>query len=301
MRRHALNVMVLTALAGALPAQTLLQRCIGVVPGQEPRHQLGPSPATMQYCRQLPGFNLYDQAGQRFQAGDHAGAARLLQQAAEAGNALAQLRLEMMIAAGDGVPRNAATAMRWLKAAAEQGEPAAEDILGTAYEYSSTKGYASLGVPDDWDMAAKWWQASSAQGWMNGEFSMGRAYQYGIGVPVDPAKAVFWYDKAAAQGHSQAAYFSKYLRQNNGFDGSSRDDQERAILGPLLKRTMPFTPPIGITFHHLSERLAFVKGEYNQQELARAKATWNMQKQRYDDCMHNHGDNCMPPVGPRPQ
>ena len=65
---------------------------------------------------------------------------------------------------------------------------------------------------------------------------MGRAYQYGIGVPLNQQSAISWYDKAAAQGHGQAQYFAKYLRDNHGADGSSRDDDERALLGPLMGR-----------------------------------------------------------------
>jgi TPR repeat protein len=115
--------------ACAASAQTMLQRCIGVVPGHEPTHQLGPSPATMSYCQQLPGWSLYQAAGQRYQAGDHAGAAQLALQAAQAGNGLAQVRLAMMYDRGDGVLLNRAAALYWKRAAAAQGEPAAEDML----------------------------------------------------------------------------------------------------------------------------------------------------------------------------
>jgi hypothetical protein len=66
-----------------------LQRCIGTVPGQPRPQKIGPSPATMNYCRQLPGWELYEQAGQRFQAGDHPGAAKLLLASAKAGNPIA--------------------------------------------------------------------------------------------------------------------------------------------------------------------------------------------------------------------
>src|ERR1700761_8958990 len=53
-----------------------LQHCIGTAAGQTSQ-RIGPSPATMSYCKQLPGWDLYEQAGQRFGAGDHAGAAKL--------------------------------------------------------------------------------------------------------------------------------------------------------------------------------------------------------------------------------
>jgi hypothetical protein len=181
-----------------------------------------------------------------------------------------------------------------------RGGPIAQNELGFVYEYGRSGRYAGYGVADDWDLAAKLWQASASQGLSAGEFSMGRAYQYGIGVPLNRQNAMYWYDKAAAQGHAQGAYFAKYLRDNHGFDGSSRDDDERAVLGPLMGRTMPFAPPAGITFHHLSERLAFVRGEFNDQERAKAEANYKMRARQYRECMQNGGDSCQLP-GPAPR
>jgi len=302
MRAHSLwrmgTMAALMAIGGAATAQTLLQRCLGIVPGQEPRGAVGPSPARMSYCQQLPAWNLYEQAGQRFQAGDHTGAARLALQAAEAGNPMAQLRVAMLYPKGDGVPKDAAAAFRWMRAAAAQGEPMAQDLLGTIYEYGRSTGFYD--VADDWDMAARLWQASAAQGYLKGEFSLGRAYQYGIGVPIDQQLAISWYDKAAAQGESQAAYFAKYLRDNHGMDGSTRDDQERALLGPLMGRTVPFIAPFGTTFHHLSERLAFVKQEFVTQEEGKIRAAYNARVSAYKQCRDAGRDGCIAP-GPPPK
>jgi TPR repeat protein len=94
-------------------------------------------------------------------------------------------------AKGDGVPRNHSIALRWLRAAVLQGDPLAEDLLGTVYEYGQSSGYADYGVADNWDIAAKLWQASASQGWASGEFSLGRAYEYGIGVPLNLQNAVY--------------------------------------------------------------------------------------------------------------
>ena len=79
-------------------ASGALQRCIGSVPGSG-KMQKGQE--TEQYCHQLPAADVFDQAGARFKAGDHAGAARILERAAQAGNALAQLRLAIMYENGD--------------------------------------------------------------------------------------------------------------------------------------------------------------------------------------------------------
>jgi TPR repeat protein len=291
-------VAMVAALAGTASAQTLLQRCLGLTPGREPHGPVTPSPATMQYCRQLPAWDLYEQAGRLFQSGDHAGAARVALQSAQAGNPEAQLRVAMLYPKGDGVPKDANAAFRWMRAAAAQGEPMAEDLLGTIYEYGRSTGFYEIG--DDWDEAAKLWQASAGQGYVKGEFSLGRAYQYGIGVPIDHQIAIAWYDKSAAQGDSQAAYFAKYLRDNHGMDGSSRDDQERAMLGPLMGRTVPFIAPFGTTFHHISERLAFVKLEYTNQEAAKARAYYNARAYAYKQCRDAGRDNCIAP-GPPPK
>lgn len=286
MRLQPCALLLLLPLASA---QTLLQRCIGLVPGEQPHHPLGPSPATMSWCRELPAWDLYERAGQLYQSGDHAGAARAALQAAEQGNPVAQLRLAMMYAKGDGVPVNLAAAGRWYKAAAAQGEPQAENLLGTIYEYASTPPFATYSIADNWDAAGRLWQASAAQGWAPGEFSLGRAYQYGIGVPVNLQNAIFWYDKAAAQGNTQAEYFAKYLRDNHGLDGTSRDDDERAMLGPLTGRTVPFTPPAGTTFHHLSERLAFVHREYVSQQCSKYSIMYTNAQQMYQTCMDRGG------------
>ncbi|HJT19735.1 MAG TPA: tetratricopeptide repeat protein [Nitrospira sp.] len=297
---HLLFGVFLLLLTDSASAETLLQRCLGIVPGREPTGILGPTAATMSSCKRLPGWDLYEQAGQRFQAGDHAGAAAILQQSAKAGNPVAQSRLALMYSKGDGVPVDASAASRWLKAAADQGEPAAQDLLGTIYEYGGTPRYASYGVSDDWDLAAKYWQASASQGWVNGQFSLGRAYQYGIGVPLSLEEALIWYDKAAAKGHAQAKFFAKYIRDNHGFDGTSRDDDERALLGPLMGRTMPFVPPRGTVFHHLSERLAFVKKEFAVQERSKAEANYNIRTRQYRECKDAGRDNCILP-GPPPK
>src|ERR1700722_14660593 len=66
-------------------ASGTLQKCLGIAPGAA---RMSRGPATRAFCAELPGNQFYQQAGARFQAGDKAGAAQLVQRAAEAGNAL---------------------------------------------------------------------------------------------------------------------------------------------------------------------------------------------------------------------
>jgi hypothetical protein len=79
------------------------------------------------------------------------------------------------------------------------------------------------------------------------------------GVPLSLQDALTWYDKAAARGNGQVAYFAKYIRDNHGLDGTQRDDEEQAIMGPMVKRMFPRQPPAGVVFHSKAERLAYVR------------------------------------------
>jgi hypothetical protein len=74
-------------------ASGLLQKCLGITRGAD---KMMKGPGTQPYCKQLPGASIFDQAGDRFRAGDHAGAAQIVSKAAAAGNAVAQLRLALM-------------------------------------------------------------------------------------------------------------------------------------------------------------------------------------------------------------
>ena len=161
--------------AGPVPvvmASGLLKKCLGIEPGAD---RMVRGPATQQYCQQLPANDIYNQAGARFQAGDHAGAAKIVTRAAEAGNAVAQLRLALLYDQGDGVPRSAKTALEWYSHAAAQGEPESQNQVGLFYELGE-------GVPENWDLAARLYQANAQQGWMKGQFSLGRAYHVWVSI-----------------------------------------------------------------------------------------------------------------------
>src|SRR5581483_9393493 len=200
-------------------ASGALQKCLGITPGAD---RMNRSAADQQFCKQLPGASFYDQAGAAFQAGDHARAAQVVAKAAEAGNAVAMLRLALLYDQGDGVKQSSKTAFVWYAKAAALGEPESQNQMGTYYE-------VALGGEENWDLAAKLWQASAQQGWTKGQASYARAFQFGIGVPQDRQMAIAWYRKAAAQGNANADYWAKWLRDptnNIGF----RDDIEHDIV-----------------------------------------------------------------------
>jgi TPR repeat protein len=206
-----------------------------------------------------PGAELWNQATARYQSGDHAGAARLILQAAQAGNPTATYEMGYLYENGDGVQKNMAEAARWYAKGASMGECRSEAAIGSFYE-------AGNQVPDNWITAAQWYQKSAAQSCKAGESRLGRAYEYGIGVPIDLGEATGWYDKAASQGDSQAAYFAKYLRDNHGIDGSSYDDREKAIKAPNLGMPGPgmtFQVPAGTVFRNTADRLSYIQAWEN--------------------------------------
>lgn len=219
----------------------------GLAPAQHALAQLqngGPAP--------VPGQDLWAQAKKIYASGDHAGAVPLIQKAAEEGNVTAIYQMGYVYEHADGVTRNYAQAANWYRAAADKGNAEAQASLGNLYEMGE-------GVPEDWIQAANWYMKAAQQDNELGMFDLGRAYEYGIGVPCDLNTAAGWYDKAAALGNGQAAYFAKYIRDNHGVDGSVRNDQEQAVLPPLIKRIFPPMPPTGRVFHNQAERMAWLR------------------------------------------
>lgn len=274
--------------ANAPPSDTL-QRCIGFADGQPWPKPPGPKPETMSFCEQLPEWKSYDQARQAFQAQDHAGAARLLLVAAQAGNPLAQLRLAIMYDNGDAVALDKKQAFRWYLSAARAGEPAAQAETGSFYEDGAI-------VPEDWIEAAKWYMKSAQSGWAMAQFDLGRAYEYGIGVPLDLGTALDWYTRAGAQGNPRARQSATYLRQNHGIDGSSMSDEEIAVYNAEVPglRTLGHTvsPPAGRVFRNKAERLTFIR-------MGLRRILWA----EYDACVRAitvADRRCYPPSVPRP-
>lgn len=202
-------------------------------------------------AQQAPGADLFARATARYNAGDHAGAAVLVRQAAEAGNPTATYEMGYLLQFGDGVPKDLPQSTQWYMRGAQMGEARSEAAIGRDYELG-------IQVPENWDAAAQWYMKSAQQGYEQGEFWLGRAYQYGVGVPIDPNSAAQWYDRAAAQGDSQSAYFAQYIRDNRGFDTTWYSAQEKAIMAPYQMQPWMLRAPLtGRVFHSAGQRLAY--------------------------------------------
>jgi|GEM_PF-1229637 len=108
-------------------------------------------------------------------------------------------------------------------AAANRGDPAAQNALGVKYADGED------GLPRDDIKAVEWYQNSAQQGFAKAETNLGDMYLYGRGgLPRDAVKAVSWYLKAADQGFPDAQYRLGYMYEKG--IGADRDIQHAVQL-----------------------------------------------------------------------
>ena len=117
---------------------------------------------------------------------------------AEAGHAPSQRVLGDCYRIGDDLTkRDYVEALRWYRCAAEQGDPEAQNDLGSMY-------LNGFGVAKDATEAARWYRKSAEQGVAMAMFHFALRCLHGDGVERDDAEAVLWLSKAAEQGHIAA-------------------------------------------------------------------------------------------------
>jgi TPR repeat protein len=126
--------------------------------------------------------------------------------AGRAGDATAQCVIGYCYAAGQGVRQHWAEALKWYRAAAEQGHPNAQYNLGTCY----AKGRGvRLGVDvqtwdECWEKAVYWFSLAAAQGDAAAQCNLATCYLKGQGVEQDRQEAIRWYEQAAQRGDEKA-------------------------------------------------------------------------------------------------
>lgn len=129
---------------------------------------------------------------------DYQHAAQLFKTSAEAGVAEAQYNIGVMYGNGIGIDRDVVEAARWYRKAAAQGNANAEFNLGAAYS-------TGIGVQQSMDQAAQWFRRAASAGVVNAQYNLGLLYERGDGVPVSQLEAYAWYSAAAARGDAGAA------------------------------------------------------------------------------------------------
>jgi TPR repeat protein len=135
---------------------------------------------------------------------DYGQAAQLFLAAANGGVAEAQYNVAVMYSEGMGVPRDPAQAINWYQKAAAQGNANAAFNLGVAYSNG-------IGVQQDIQEAVRWFRRAATAGVINAQFNLGVLYERGEGVPQSATEAYAWYTAAAAHGDQGAAQRRDHL------------------------------------------------------------------------------------------
>ncbi len=123
-----------------------------------------------------------------------------IRRAAAGGNTEATLTLGLAAFYGQGMPQDRVKGVMWLRKAAEKGDVSAQVMLGGAYN-------DGLGVKKDAAQATTWYRKAAEQGSAVAQTALGSMYYDGAGVPVDLKKSVALYRQAAEQGHLPAIVF----------------------------------------------------------------------------------------------
>ena len=116
---------------------------------------------------------------------------------AEGGDAIAQNRLGIRYALGQGVKMDMATANQWYRRAAEAGNPSAQNNLGKSYLHGT-------GLKVDYAEAFRWLTLAAKGGIAQAQNTLGTMYEKGIGTKTDMQQAAAWYRKAALQNDPSA-------------------------------------------------------------------------------------------------
>ena len=88
---------------------------------------------------------------------------------AEDGDHIAQWVIARAYDDGEGVPEDAAEAVRWYRLAADQGLAQGQYSLGFMYQTGD-------GVPEDLAEEARWWRLAAEQGYSLAQINLGIAY-----------------------------------------------------------------------------------------------------------------------------
>lgn len=167
-----------------------------------------------------------------FQSGNHAQAALVWQQEAEAGDAASQRNLGLLYLNGLGVPQNPAEAAHWFKAAADQSFAPAAANLADLY-------LRGTGVAADRKKAAEYMRIAADGGLAESQHNLGIFYEHGVGVEKDEAAAVFWYRRAAGQGFEKSVDKLAVLRPDAKPEPEkvATPDQDQEPRQPVSRRT----------------------------------------------------------------
>jgi TPR repeat protein len=159
---------------------------------------------------------------------DYGHAAQLFQAAADGGVAEAQYNVAVMYSEGMGVQKDPTKAVEWYQKAAAQGNANAAFNLGVAYSNG-------VGAKQDIQEAARWFRRAAGAGVVNAQFNLGLLYERGEGVPVSLVEAYAWYTAAAAKGDQGAAQRRDHLASTFAPDDLKKAEARAAQLKATIQ------------------------------------------------------------------
>ena len=157
-------------------------------------------------------------------AQDNARALALYRAAAEQGDGPAQDMLSWMLLESEDVTPDYLEARRFAEAAAAQGIASSMTRLGMIH-------HNALGVERDAVEAAKWWRRAAALGDADAQAMLGAAYHLGMGVERDAMTALVWLIRARDGGSALAPRFFDAARATLSADDIA-EAERRASLPP---------------------------------------------------------------------
>ena len=131
-----------------------------------------------------------------YHVGDYATALKEFRAAAEQGDAAAQFNLGAMCENGQGVTQDYKKALKWYRLAAEQGYALAQNNLGVIHHYG-------LGVKTNYKEALRLYRLAAPQV-AQSQYSLGAMYYQGQGVNQDIVIAYMWFYVAAKNGNPRS-------------------------------------------------------------------------------------------------
>lgn len=132
-------------------------------------------------------------------------AAEYMKQAAELGLPEAEVSYGLMLQNGIGVPKNTREALKYYKSAAKKGNSDGQYNLGLL-----------LSLSLQFDYAARMFKKASDQGHELAALNLASLYQKGLGVELNPQKAMKYYHIASQSGTVHEAEFNLALMYENG-------------------------------------------------------------------------------------
>ena len=125
-------------------------------------------------------------------------------EAAESGDAQAQVLYGLCHSYGSGVEEDLAEAFAWFEKAAAQGNAQGELSLGNAYFYG-------FGIDEDYSQSFHCFEKSASQGNADAMYRLAGSYVNGWGTEGDPGLGSQWALKAANLGNQDAQYYAGLL------------------------------------------------------------------------------------------